>query len=158
MALHEPSLHVQGIIAYRAFYFGFYDAAKALYANRAADGEGTQKPLNFFQSWTIAQVGALVSSGASPIRLHCKALTRSPVQIVTSSSGVAVYPWDTIRRRMMMQSGRGEVLYKNSLDCLMKTVRGEGLRALYKGSLTNIYRGTGGALVMAFYEEMQKWL
>jgi solute carrier family 25 (adenine nucleotide translocator) protein 4/5/6/31 len=71
---------------------------------------------------------------------------------------VAVYPWDTIRRRMMMQSGRGEVLYKNSLDCLMKTVRGEGLRALYKGSLTNIYRGTGGALVMAFYEEMQKWL
>lgn len=38
-------------------------------------------------------------------------------QTVTALAGIASYPLDTIRRRMMMQSGRGEVLYTGSIDC-----------------------------------------
>jgi len=38
-------------------------------------------------------------------------------QAVTALAGIASYPLDTIRRRMMMQSGRGEVLYTGSIDC-----------------------------------------
>ncbi|XP_064478671.1 mitochondrial uncoupling protein 4-like [Ornithodoros turicata] len=45
-------------------------------------------------------------------------------------------PADVIRTRVMNQPtddrGRG-LLYKSPLDCLMKTVRGEGFIALYKG-------------------------
>ena len=44
-------------------------------------------------------------------------------------------PADVVKSRMMnMPRGDGgELLYRNSLDCLTKTVRGEGFMALYKG-------------------------
>ena len=80
------------------------------------------------------------------------------IQAVTAVAGLATYPWDTVRRRMMMQVGRQDVLYKNSFHCLRKIMRKEGMRGLFKGSLSNIYRGVGGALVMAVYEEIQKHL
>ncbi len=55
---------------------------------------------------------------------------------------------------MMMQSGREDVLYKNSFDCLMKTLRREGMRGLYKGYVANLYRGVGGALLLAWYDRL----
>lgn len=64
----------------------------------------------------------------------------------------------SVRRRMMMQSGRDDVLYKNSMDCAKKIIKNEGLAALYKGALSNVYRGTGGALVLAIYDEIQKYI
>ncbi|KAF1764140.1 hypothetical protein GCK72_004087 [Caenorhabditis remanei] len=115
---------VQGIIIYRAAYFGLFDTTKTLFS---PDG----KQLNFFASWAIAQV-------------------------VTVSSGILSYPWDTVRRRMMMQSNRKDILYKNTMDCLKKITRDEGTMALYKGALSNVFRGTGGALVLAIYDEIQK--
>ncbi|KAI6224458.1 ADP/ATP translocase [Aphelenchoides fujianensis] len=117
---------VQGIIIYRAAYFGMFDTAKML---ATKDG----KKLNFFAAWAIAQV-------------------------VTVSSGVLSYPWDTVRRRMMMQSGRKDVLYRNTMDCAMKIVKQEGTGALFKGALSNVFRGTGGALVLAIYDEIQKFV
>uniref|UniRef100_A0A914MKI0 ADP/ATP translocase n=1 Tax=Meloidogyne incognita TaxID=6306 RepID=A0A914MKI0_MELIC len=117
---------VQGIIIYRAAYFGCFDTAKMYFAK---DGQ----KLNFFVSWAIAQV-------------------------VTVSSGILSYPWDTVRRRMMMQSGRKDILYKNTLDCAIKIIKNEGPKALFKGALSNVFRGTGGALVLAFYEEIQKYV
>uniref|UniRef100_A0A1I7ULK5 ADP/ATP translocase n=2 Tax=Caenorhabditis tropicalis TaxID=1561998 RepID=A0A1I7ULK5_9PELO len=117
---------VQGIIIYRAAYFGMFDTTKTLFTT---DG----KQLNFFASWGIAQV-------------------------VTVSSGILSYPWDTVRRRMMMQSNRKDILYKNSMDCLRKIMGEEGFSALYKGALSNVFRGTGGALVLAIYDEIQKHL
>lgn len=43
-------------------------------------------------------------------------------QFVTVSAGIASYPLDTVRRRLMMQSGRkgGDVQYKNTWDCFVK--------------------------------------
>lgn len=116
---------VQGIIIYRAAYFGMFDTVKTLFA--------AEKKLNFFIAWAIAQV-------------------------VTVSSGILSYPWDTVRRRMMMQSGRKDILYKNSFDCAVKIIKKEGPTALFKGALSNIFRGTGGALVLAIYDEIQKYL
>ncbi|EYB89899.1 hypothetical protein Y032_0226g2768 [Ancylostoma ceylanicum] len=116
---------VQGIIIYRAAYFGMFDTAKMLLAS-----EGK---LNFFVAWAVAQV-------------------------VTVGSGILSYPWDTVRRRMMMQSGRKDVLYKNTLDCAKKIIANEGIGAMFKGALSNVFRGTGGALVLAIYDEIQKFL
>ncbi|XP_059655825.1 mitochondrial uncoupling protein 3 [Cornus florida] len=44
-------------------------------------------------------------------------------------------PADVVKTRMMNQmvSDEGNVKYRNSYDCLVKTVRVEGLRALWKG-------------------------
>jgi len=117
---------VQGIIIYRASYFGFFDTIKSMVST-------DPKKVNFFVAWGIAQV-------------------------VTVCSGIASYPWDTVRRRMMMQSGKKEILYKNTWDCAVKIIKNEGVRAMYKGALSNIFRGTGGALVLAIYDEIKKYI
>jgi len=79
-------------------------------------------------------------------------------QIVTMSAGLISYPFDTIRRRLMMQSGRKDVLYTNTFDCVRKITAKEGPRAFFKGAWTNALRGSGGALVLVFYDMFQKYL
>ena len=76
---------------------------------------------------------------------------------ITSAAGVVSYPFDTVRRRLMMQSGRSaeDVVYKGAMDCFVVIAREEGMRAFFKGSLSNIMRGTGGALVLTMYDTMQ---
>ncbi|XP_033117238.1 ADP/ATP translocase 1-like [Anneissia japonica] len=111
---------LQGIIIYRAAFFGLYDTAKGAIPYK----------LNIFFSWMIAQC-------------------------VTTASGIISYPFDTVRRRMMMQSGRKDVMYKNTIDCWRKIAQQEGSRAFFKGALSNIFRGTGGALVLVLYDEIK---
>lgn len=81
-------------------------------------------------------------------------------QCVTTVSGIISYPLDTVRRRLMMQSGRpvAEQQYTGTVDCFNKIVSEEGANALFKGSLSNVLRGTGGALVLVFYDKIQSWL
>ena len=75
-------------------------------------------------------------------------------QAVTVGSGITSYPLDTVRRRLMMQSGRSDILYKNTWDCIVKIQQTEGTKAFFKGALSNIIRGTGGALVLVFYDKI----
>jgi len=121
------SVSVQGIIIYRAAYFGLYDSARGM----LADPKNTPLLVN----WMIAQC-------------------------VTTVSGIISYPFDTVRRRMMMQSGRAksEIMYKNTLDCWGKIYKSEGGGAFFKGALSNVLRGTGGALVLVFYDELKALL
>jgi solute carrier family 25 (mitochondrial adenine nucleotide translocator), member 4/5/6/31 len=79
-------------------------------------------------------------------------------QFVTVSAGIASYPLDTVRRRLMMQSGRADVMYTGTLDCFRKIYKDEGGKAFFKGSLSNVLRGTGGALVLVFYDKIQSYL
>eukprot|EP01132_Coremiostelium_polycephalum_P002687 gene2687-3332_t len=79
-------------------------------------------------------------------------------QVVTTMAGVVSYPFDTVRRRMMMQSGRADILYKSTFDCWKKIITNEGPRALFHGALSNAIRGSGGALVLVIYDEIQKAL
>jgi solute carrier family 25 (adenine nucleotide translocator) protein 4/5/6/31 len=118
---------VQGIIIYRACFFGFFDTAKGMLPD--------PKNTHILISWAIAQV-------------------------VTTVSGIISYPFDTVRRRMMMQSGRkgGEIMYKNTLDCWVKIGKNEGRTAFFKGALSNVFRGTGGALVLVLYDEIKGFL
>merc|ERR1712050_67719 len=118
---------IQGIIVYRASYFGTYDTVKGMLPDPKAAG--------FFVSWGIAQV-------------------------VTTGAGIVSYPFDTVRRRMMMQSGRAkeDLLYKGTADCWKKIYQNEGGKAFFKGAFSNILRGTGGALVLVLYDELKKVL
>ena len=47
------------------------------------------------------------------------------------------------------------MLYKGTLDCFKVIARDEGPGAFFKGALSNIIRGTGGALVLVFYDTIQ---
>lgn len=73
---------------------------------------------------------------------------------MTTVAGIISYPFDTVRRRMMMQSGRPveERMYKNTLNCWTVISKTEGPTAFFKGAFSNVLRGTGGALVLVFYD------
>ncbi|XP_067386278.1 ADP/ATP translocase 4 [Emydura macquarii macquarii] len=114
---------VQGIIVYRASYFGCYDTIKGLLPN--------PKQTPFLLSFLIAQA-------------------------VTTFSGILSYPFDTVRRRMMMQSGEAERQYKGTIDCFVKILKKEGLNAFFRGAFSNILRGTGGALVLVLYDKIKE--
>jgi len=121
------NVSVQGIIIYRAAYFGFFDTAKGM----LPDPKNT--PLVI--SWMIAQA-------------------------VTTVSGIISYPFDTVRRRMMMQSGlsANERMYKSTIHCWGKIAKTEGSKAFFKGALSNVFRGTGGAFVLVLYDEIKALL
>nr|XP_002131174.1 ADP/ATP translocase 3 [Ciona intestinalis] len=115
---------IQGIIVYRAAYFGTYDTVKGMLPD--------PKNTPIIVSWAIAQV-------------------------VTTGAGILSYPFDTVRRRMMMQSGRAkeDLMYKGTIDCWRKIRQQEGGKAFFKGAFSNILRGTGGALVLVLYDELK---
>jgi len=116
---------VQGIIIYRAAYFGFYDTARDMLPN--------PKNTPLYISWAIAQC-------------------------VTTVAGIVSYPFDTVRRRMMMQSGRKatEIVYKSTIHCWATIAKSEGTGAFFKGAFSNVLRGTGGAFVLVLYDELKK--
>lgn len=71
---------------------------------------------------------------------------------------ILAYPIDTIRRRMMMQSGESvrNRLYNGSIDCTKKIYQNEGgIPPFFKGCFSNIIRGLGGAFVLVLYDEMK---
>jgi len=71
---------------------------------------------------------------------------------VTVVAGLLSYPLDTIRRRLMMTSGKHAGKYKNSIDCAKKILKEEGVKAMYKGAGSNILRGLAGALVLVGFD------
>uniref|UniRef100_A0A3B3XBG8 ADP/ATP translocase n=2 Tax=Poecilia mexicana TaxID=48701 RepID=A0A3B3XBG8_9TELE len=116
------NVSVQGIIIYRAAYFGVYDTAKGM----LPDPENTHVVVSFMIAQTTA-IAAFVS-----------------------------YPFDTVRRRMMMQSGRkgADIMYTGTLDCWRKIARDEGSKAFFKGAWSNMIRGFCSAIVLVLYDEI----
>jgi len=119
---------IQGIIVYRGAFFGLFDTLKTLVPKEYTGFK------RVFANWFVAQT-------------------------VTAVAGVVSYPFDTVRRRMMMQSGRSDKPkeYKNTLDCWFKIARNEGAGAFFRGALSNVLRGAGGAIVLVLYDEMQRF-
>uniref|UniRef100_A0A5S8I4G7 ADP/ATP translocase n=1 Tax=Oryctolagus cuniculus TaxID=9986 RepID=A0A5S8I4G7_RABIT len=111
------NVSVQGIIIYRAAYFGVYDTAKGMLPD--------PKNVHIIVSWMIAQT-------------------------VTA----------TVRRRMMMQSGRkgADIMYTGTVDCWKKIAKDEGAKAFFKGAWSNVLRGMGGAFVLVLYDEIKKYV
>jgi len=67
------------------------------------------------------------------------------------------YPFDTVRRRMMLQSEKpiAERLYKGSIDCFAKVFKNEGFAGMYKGMIPELFRGVGGSLVIVVYDRVK---
>lgn len=78
-------------------------------------------------------------------------------QTVTTLGGLISYPFDTVRRRLMMQSGRAksEMIYKGTVHCWTTMARTEGFGSFFKGAFSNILRGSGGAIVLVMYDEIK---
>jgi solute carrier family 25 (adenine nucleotide translocator) protein 4/5/6/31 len=118
---------VVGIIPYRGVYFGVFD---------------TMKEKNPFK------------------RSGNLALVASTFFIAQSSAilaGYASYPFDTVRRRLQMQSEkpREKWQYSGTLDCFSKIAAKEGPTAFFKGAGANALRTVGAALVLVLYDQLR---
>lgn len=120
---------VAGIIVYRAGYFGLYDFSKVYMMPHIGLKDGTF--LNILTKFSLA-LG------------------------IDIFSALAAYPLDTVRRSMMMMSGRKDKLYTNSLQCAKYIINNSGMPGLYKGALTNCIRAIGSALVLVIYDELKR--
>ncbi|XP_042495551.1 ADP,ATP carrier protein 1, mitochondrial [Macadamia integrifolia] len=74
--------------------------------------------------------------------------------VITNGAGLASYPIDTVRRRMMMTSGEA-VKYSSSMDAFSQILKNEGAKSLFKGAGANILRAVAGAGVLAGYDKLQ---
>eukprot|EP00657_Telonema_sp_P-1_P011402 TRINITY_DN64_c0_g1_i4.p1 TRINITY_DN64_c0_g1~~TRINITY_DN64_c0_g1_i4.p1 ORF type:complete len:219 (-),score=100.19 TRINITY_DN64_c0_g1_i4:163-819(-) len=118
---------VAGIVAYRGAQFGVNDTIMAF--NPYA------KDFGF-----VAVVSKFVAA-----------------QIAVTMSGLVAYPFDTVRRRIQMESdmAQDKRMYKGTMDCAAKVLKNEGFGGMYKGALANIFRGVGASLVLVLYGEIQ---
>jgi len=118
---------VAGIIPYRGVYFGLFDSLRE--KNPYKKDLGIKGILSKFG---IAQFTAIMA-------------------------GYASYPFDTIRRRLQMQSEKPKEqwVYKGTFDCFTKILKTEGPTALFKGAGANALRTVGSALVLVFYDQIQ---
>lgn len=118
---------VAGIIPYRGVYFGMYDSLAGLNPYKKDSG-----PIGLLSKFAIAQATAI-------------------------TAGYASYPFDTIRRRLQMQSEKpqSEWMYKGTVDCFWKILKDEGTNALFKGAGANALRTVGSALVLVLYGEIK---
>jgi len=118
---------VAGIIPYRGVYFGLYDSLR--------ERNPWKKELGLVgiaSKFCVAQTTAI-------------------------AAGYASYPFDTIRRRLQMQSEKPKEawVYNGTLHCLRKILADEGVRALFKGAGANALRTVGSAMVLVLYDQLQ---
>jgi len=118
---------IVGIIPYRGVYFGLFDTL----------------------------------SGYNPLQKDTNTLKRAGSKFVCAqfsaiSAGYASYPFDTVRRRLQMQSEKPveEWVYKGTSDCFVKIIKDEGATALFKGAGANALRTVGAAMVLVLYSEI----
>jgi len=118
---------IVGIIPYRGVYFGLFD---------------TLSGYNPYQK----DQNAIYRAGSKFLCAQVSAIT----------AGYASYPFDTVRRRLQMQSEKPkeEWVYSGTMDCFGKIVADEGVGALFKGAGANALRTVGAALVLVLYSEI----
>jgi len=118
---------VVGIIPYRGVYFGLFDTATGYNPYQKSENNLLRAASKF----VCAQASAILA-------------------------GYASYPFDTVRRRLQMQSEKPkeEWVYKGTADCFAKIMKDEGTSALFKGAGANALRTVGAAMVLVLYSEI----
>merc|ERR1712154_295132 len=118
---------IVGIIPYRGVYFGLFDTLTGYNPYQKSENNLLRAASKF----ACAQFSAI-------------------------SAGYASYPFDTVRRRLQMQSEKPkeEWVYKGTGDCFKKIIKDEGTAALFKGAGANALRTVGAALVLVLYSEI----
>jgi len=120
---------VIGIIPYRGVYFGMFDSLREKNPWKSDRGVA-----GLASKFAVAQVTAIMA-------------------------GYASYPFDTVRRRLQMQSNKPKEqwLYSGTLDCFAKVAKKEGTLAFFKGAGANALRTVGSALVLVLYDEVKRF-
>lgn len=118
---------IVGIIPYRGVYFGLFDTMSGYNPYQKSENNVLRAGSKF----ACAQSSAI-------------------------AAGYASYPFDTVRRRLQMQSEKPKAdwVYSGTADCFGKIVANEGAGALFKGAGANALRTVGAAMVLVLYSEI----
>jgi solute carrier family 25 (adenine nucleotide translocator) protein 4/5/6/31 len=118
---------VIGIIPYRGVYFGMYDSLREKNPYKKDLGM-----MGIASKFAVAQVTAI-------------------------TAGYASYPFDTVRRRLQMQSEKPKEIwvYKGTAHCFSKVMADEGITAFFKGAGANVLRTVGSAMVLVLYDQFK---
>lgn len=121
------SVTVAGAFVYRAGQLGLFKQIQDM--NPYAKDKGTVGAVSSFVAVTVAR------SAIMPFN----------------------YPFDTVRRRMMLESEKPQEKrqYKGSFDCFRQVMAKEGTKGMYKGMVPELFRGVGGSLVVVAYERIK---
>jgi solute carrier family 25 (adenine nucleotide translocator) protein 4/5/6/31 len=132
----------------------------------------SQGVIGLYTGWTVTVVGAFVYR-AGQLGLFKQIQDMNPYQadkgvVGAVASFVAVtaartaimpfnYPFDTVRRRMMLESEKSKEArqYKGSMDCFLQVMKKEGFPGMYKGMVPELFRGVGGSLVIVAFERIK---
>ena len=76
---------------------------------------------------------------------------------VDISAAVLAYPIDTVRRRLMMQSGEAAVQFDSAASAFSYILKNEGASGFYRGCMANNVRAIASALVLVLYDEAKKF-
>lgn len=70
------------------------------------------------------------------------------------------YPIDTIRRRLMVESGKSDndKKFKSAFDCAKFIYKENGYKGFYKGLKANIFRSLSSSLVLVLYDEINQFM
>ncbi|KAG0485053.1 hypothetical protein HPP92_009132 [Vanilla planifolia] len=94
--------------------------------------------------------------GVPRLRRLCVVETLGDRTIGHHHGRAGFYPLDTVRRRMMMQSGMERKIYSSTADCWRKIYKMEGFVSFYRGAVSNMFRGTGAAAILVLYDDEVK--
>merc|ERR1719432_318912 len=96
--------------------------------------------------------------GLNPYRKDKGIMGLASCFVAAQAAGVAArpfnYPFDTVRRRLQMESEKPpeERHYNGTMHCVTTIIKEEGFFALYKGLVADIVRGAGAAFVLVLYD------
>jgi solute carrier family 25 (adenine nucleotide translocator) protein 4/5/6/31 len=121
------SVTVAGAFVYRAGQLGFFKQIQDM--NPYAKDKGTLGAVSSFAAVTFARTAVMPFN----------------------------YPFDTVRRRMMLESEKPveKRVYKGSFDCARQVFAKEGVKGMYKGMIPELFRGVGGSLVIVIYDRIK---
>eukprot|EP01017_Pseudomicrothorax_dubius_P035410 TRINITY_DN4954_c0_g1_i1.p1 TRINITY_DN4954_c0_g1~~TRINITY_DN4954_c0_g1_i1.p1 ORF type:complete len:294 (+),score=28.63 TRINITY_DN4954_c0_g1_i1:113-994(+) len=75
-------------------------------------------------------------------------------QGVVILAGLVSYPFDLIRKRLILQLGSDTQIYTGFIDCLLSIIKEEGFSGLFKGCFENTIRGIIGSFAMVLFDSL----
>uniref|UniRef100_A0A915E9E1 ADP/ATP translocase n=1 Tax=Ditylenchus dipsaci TaxID=166011 RepID=A0A915E9E1_9BILA len=122
--------------------------------NGAFDVAQTVVRVLIFSVMRVLLYDALVVNFGERDHRYKFAQTYILAQLALTTTQSVNYPWDSIRRRMMLSGGTA---YKTNIDCFVHVMHHEGLKGVYAGFSANAARSIGTALFVALCEEIKRY-
>ncbi|KAF3985288.1 hypothetical protein FT663_05126 [Candidozyma haemuli var. vulneris] len=160
-SFNKASASLKVSVGEQTHYKGLADGLKQIFSNEGVKGlfRGTDAAVLRTGAGSAAQLPVYNLTKNYLLSHNILADGTIGLHFVASSMaglGVAIVmnPWDVVLTRLYNQKGD---LYKGPIDCFAKTIKIEGITALYKGFWAQLFRvGPHSILTLMFMEQSMK--